>query len=98
MNLNNTDTIYVENADKLIYKVSELKWSDGNYMLVGLELVCGYDYIDTDNSDLQGYIKATNFIEEVQDDFFTFLYMEESLTECLEDNSYTITKELPKIH
>lgn len=84
--------IYVINSDKMIYKIESVREIDGNeYGLVyTLELVAGYDYIDTDYSDKQGFVSAEGFVDDVQVDWITVYPLSESLGERLKEQDYTV--------
>ena len=80
--------LLVQNEDKLVYKV-EMKEQQASemYYLLTLELVCGWDYVSED-SDIQGYVGAENFVEYVQYESITFYPMIESGLERLEEEGY----------
>lgn len=85
--------IYAVSEDKLAYKVSGIEIYDNqNYISVELELVAGWDYVDPDTSDIQGWCPAERFVEDVQYDFVIQYFVEESMTEALEANGYTVLK------
>lgn len=90
--------IYVENRNNLIYEVKSIDLQPNAMAYLHLDLVCGYDYIDPDNSDLQGYVGNDKFIEEVQHDMLSCDLLTESITTTLNDNGYRILNELPKIY
>lgn len=92
-------SIYVKNEDKMIYKIVSFEAYDGYTTLTyDLELVAGYDYIDPDNNDIQGYVSAEKFIEEVRTETVVQYFFEEGLKDCLEENGYEILDKLPTIH
>ena len=80
--------LLVQNEDKLVYEV-ELKMEQPSefYGMLGLKLVCGWDYISED-SDRQGYVAPSNFVEDVQYDYVTFLPLYENIIERLEEEGY----------
>jgi len=85
-------TTHVINEDKLIYEIvsyTQLQSSDICF-LYNLELVAGYDYINPDYNDIQGYVSKENFIEDIHFEQFTFYAMSESLTEALTDHGYKV--------
>lgn len=99
-----SNNIYVQNKDKFIYEVVNTKPYSSTkpefnslYMWVDLKLVAGIDYINPDTSNVQGYLSANNFIETIQEDGFNWLFMEESLINCLKENGYTVIEKLPKM-
>ena len=81
--------LLVQNEDKMVYEV-ELKMEQPSefYGMLGLTLVCGWDYVSED-SDIQGYVGAENFVEYVQYHSYTFYPMVESGLERLEEEGYT---------
>lgn len=90
--------IYVENRDNLIYEVKSIDLHPNAMAYLHLDLVCGYDYVDPDNSDLQGYVDKSNFVEEVQHETISCDFINESLRIAVSLDGYNIRKELPKIH
>ena len=89
--------MYVKNKDNFIYEV-KINRMEENYFILGLELVAGWDYVDRDNSDTQGYIKAENFNEDIQCDTIVCYFWEESIKDRLLEDGYTIVEKLPKIY
>lgn len=88
--------IFVKNDDKLVYKVESMEIYDGyNSLRLNLVLVSGWDYVNPDMNDMQGWCPADRFIEDVQDVQEICYIMEESVKECLEANGYEVLKELP---
>jgi len=88
--------IFVQDDDKHVYKVESMEIYDGyNSLRLNLVLVCGWDYINPDTSDVQGWCKADRFIEDVQDVQEICYIMQESVTECLEANGYEILEKCP---
>ena len=82
--------LLVQNEDKLVYKVEmKLQHESEMYYLLNLELVCGWDYVNPDENDIQGYVGAENFVEHVQYHSYTFYPMLESGLERLEEEGYT---------
>lgn len=69
-----------------------------SYLTVNLVLIAGYDYINSDENDIQGYVTASNFVESVQDETVIQYYIVESMKQCLVDNGYEILDKLPVIH
>jgi len=92
-------TFYAKDENKRIYKVeTQTENNNTEYIYINLYLVCGYDYIDADNNDVQGYILANNFTEDVQYDGMICYIVDESIKACLVDNGYTIIDTLPTIY
>lgn len=88
-----TNELYVQNEDKMVYRV-ELKRQGGQgfYFLIELELVCGWDYVAPDHNDIQGYVSADRFIDDVQYESLTFYPMDETMVERLEDDGYKVVE------
>lgn len=84
--------LHVISEDKLIYKVESYRQLDSSEIgyVYNLELVAGYDYINPDYSDMQGYVSKENFVEDIHLEQITFYPMSETLTEALEDNGYKV--------
>ena len=92
----NNDTIFVKNNDNLVYKCSSMEIYDGDKTLrLNLSLVCCWDYINTEESDVQGWCNSDSFAEDVQSKQEICYVMEESIIMCLEANGYEILKECP---
>jgi len=85
-------SIYVINEDKMIYRVESFSEMDSNSygLCYTLELVAGYDYVNPDVNDIQGFIEAKNFVEEAQAEWLTVYPMEESLGERLKEEGYKV--------
>ncbi|AEW47314.1 hypothetical protein BCB4_0081 [Bacillus phage B4] len=83
--------LHVISEDKLIYKVESYRQLDSSAIgfVFDLELVAGYDYIDIDYSDMQGYVSKENFVEDIHLEQITFYPLTETLTEALADGGYT---------
>lgn len=93
---------YVVNGENLVYKVGEFEtYGNTNYILIELELVAGVDYINPDENDIQGFVPADRFIEDVQFEYVSQYFLEEGTKEALAENGYTvlekITPDLQKI-
>lgn len=88
---------YVVNTDeKLVYKVGEFEtYGNTDYILVELELVAGWDYVNPDENDVQGWVGADRFVEDIQFEYVTQYFLAEGMKEALEANGYTV---LEKIH
>lgn len=84
-------TIYVENDIKLIYKVESIEAYDGYDSLhLNLTLVAGWDYINPDENNVQGWCPASRFVEDVQSETVIHYFIKESMKEALEANDYTV--------
>lgn len=93
--------LLVKSDDSLIYKVEidspRALDSKSPCLLYDLELMCGYDYIDPDWSDIQGWVSPNMFTDGVQSDN-VIVYWDESLKDRLEEEGYEIIERLPRIH
>lgn len=86
---------YVKNEENFIYEVKSFEAYDGyNTLHFNLELVAGWDYINPDMNDIQGYVPADRFVEDLQSETVIQYFMEESLKECMEANDYEVLEKL----
>ena len=55
---------YVYNSmEKLVYLVNEFEaYYNSEYLQIHLELVAGWDYVNPDENDVQGWVSAENFV------------------------------------
>lgn len=84
--------VFVMNNDRLIYKLTgfnQIDCEDIGFSF-NLELVAGYEYINPDYSDTQGYVTNEAFTEDVQWDTFTFYPLSESLEDAISDSGYEV--------
>lgn len=85
---------YVMNDEKLVYKVNEFEvYYNTEALHIYLELVAGWDYVNPDENDIQGWVGAKNFVEYVQFEIVSQYFLKESMEEALEENGYTILRE-----
>ena len=84
--------IHVITEEKMIYKIESVRQLDSKEygLLYNLELVAGYDYVNPDLSDAQGFVNADRFIDDVQLHSFTLYPMEENLGERLEEEGFKV--------
>ncbi|MFJ7982302.1 hypothetical protein ACIQ1D_18750 [Lysinibacillus xylanilyticus] len=86
-------TVYVQNEEKMVYKVEMVAQQASEfYYLLNLELVAGWDYVNPDENDIQGYVKADNFIEDIQYNSYTFYPWDETITQRLEVEGFKRVK------
>ena len=91
--------LYVKTPSNLIYKTESIEMYDStSYLTINLILVAGFDYINSDENDIQGYVTASNFVDGVQDETVVQYFIVESMKQCLIDNGYEILDTLPTIH
>lgn len=83
---------YVLNEDaKLVYKVGEYEtYHDSEGIHIHLELVAGWDYVNPDENDVQGWCPANRFVEDVQWEMVFQYFLVEGMKEALQENGYTI--------
>ncbi|AIF72148.1 hypothetical protein LD11_gp272 [Bacillus phage Riley] len=84
--------LHVISENKFIYKVESYRQLESSEIgfLYNLELVAGYDYINPDYSNVQGYVSKENFVENIHLEQITFYPMSETLAEALDDNGYKV--------
>lgn len=75
--------LYVQNDSKMVYEVT-LKHINDLYCNLQLDLICGWDYI-SEELDIQGYVGADNFVEDVQYEVYTLYPLSETIIERLEE-------------
>ena len=86
---------YVVNGENLVYKVGEFEtFGNTDYILVELELVAGWDYVNPDYNDIQGWVGADRFVEDVQFDYVSQYFLVEGMKEALQENDYTVLEEI----
>lgn len=91
-----SNKFYVENEDaKLVYKVGSYETFSGcNYLHINLELIAGWDYVNPDENDVQGWCLAENFVEDIQTETVIQYFLQEGMEEALEANGYTILRKI----
>lgn len=90
--------LFVENSDHLIYELKDIELMENGLAYLYLDLVCGYDYIDPDNSNEQGYVDKSNFVEEAHHEIVSCDVLKESLVKAFNDDGYNVLEKLPKIY
>ena len=88
---------YVENDERLIYQLKDIELQTNGLAYFYFSLVCGYDYINPDENNVQGYVDKSNFIEEVQGEIVSCDIMNESLIEAINNDGFKKIDKLPKI-
>ena len=94
---------YVMNEDaKLVYQVGEFEtFHNSEGIHIHLELVAGWDYVNPDENDVQGWCPADRFVEDIQDEMVFQYFLVEGMKEALKENGYKvldkITPDLQKI-
>lgn len=84
-----------DTQNKLIYKVDRYR-VESNYIHYSADLVAGWDYVNPDRCNEQGWCKPDRFVADVQSIDLIQYFVNESLTECIESNGYEICQE-PKV-
>ena len=89
----------MDETEKLVYKVATYEtYSDCTYLQVNLELVAGWDYVNPDYNDIQGWCPADKFVEDVQYESVMQYFLKEGMEEALEENGFTVLEEIsPKL-
>ena len=79
---------------KFIYKIDTVKelGSGSHALQYELELVAGHDYINPDENDIQGFVDAEAFTEDVQYEDITVFPLDESLGVRLKEEGYRVIK------
>ena len=91
--LNDKSFYAMDKENKLIYKCNAFESYDGyDSIYFTLELVCGWDYVNPDENNIQGWVKAENFCNDVQEILMICYIFEESVNECLEAHDLIICK------
>lgn len=94
--LENHKFYVMDEDEKLVYKVGEYEtYYDYDALHIHLELVAGWDYVNPDENDEQGWCPAERFVEDIQHETVAQYFLKEGMEEALEDNGYVIMK---KIH
>lgn len=93
--LENYKFYVMDESGKLVYKVGEFEVFD-NYeaIQIHLELVAGWDYVNPDENDVQGWVGADNFVEDVQSEIIVQYFLVEGMKEALKENGYTILEKI----
>lgn len=85
----------IDEDEKLVYKVGEYEtFSGSTFLQINLELVAGWDYVNPDENDVQGWCPADRFVEDIQFESAIQYFLVEGMKEALEQNSYTILEEI----
>lgn len=81
--------------DLMVYKLDRIEIpSHANIIFYyHFELVAGVDYINPDESDRQGFVEASNFVEHLQDVSFTVFGVDESLEKLVKEDGYEMYAE-----
>lgn len=94
----NNKSFYAMTENKLVYKVSEFETYDGyDSIHYSLELIAGWDYINPDWTNEQGFCKAENFVDDVQSETVIQYFFLESMAEAFAQNDYIILTEFNEI-
>ena len=86
---------YVINEENFVYKVGAFEtYGNADFITWELELVAGLDYVNVDESDIQDWVSADNFVEDVQFEYVNQLFLVEGAKEALEYHDYKILEEI----
>ena len=87
---------YVANEDgKLVYKVGKFEtYGNANFITIELELVAGWDYVNPDENDIQGWVSAENFVDDIQFEYINQYLLDEGMKEALKENGYTVLENI----
>lgn len=87
---------YVTNeAENLVYKVGEFEtYGNADFITLELELVAGLDYVNPDESDIQDWVEAENFVEDIRYEYVNQYFLKEGAEEALKENGYTVLKNI----
>lgn len=88
------NTYVMHTEDKMIYTLKKEMRADG-WIDLTLELVCGWDYINADESDAQGFVGKDNFVEEAEFEYLSCDIMNESIIQVLAENGYRVIENIP---
>ena len=97
--------MYVINDDEdLIYEIKidqrdiVDKGDKSSYMIIGLDLVCGKDYVDVNSyGGTMGWLPPEYFVEDIQYEQKVCYFYTESVLDILAEEGYTPIKKLPNI-
>lgn len=85
---------YVIDEENHVYKVGEFEtYGNTDFITFELELVAGIDYVNPDYNDIQGFVPADRFVEDIQYEYVNQLFLVEGAKEAFEANGYTILEE-----
>ena len=94
--LENNKFYVINDDEKLVYKVGEFETYSGHEAIhIYLELVAGWDYVNVDYNDIQGWCSADRFVEDIQSDIVAQYFLVEGMKEALEENGYTVLEDIP---
>ena len=93
--LENQKFYVINEEEKLVYKVGEFEtYGNADFITWELELVAGVDYINPDENDIQGFVPADRFVEDIQYEYINQLFLVEGAKEVLEYHGYKILEKI----
>lgn len=93
--LENHKFYVVDETEKLVYKVGEFEtYGNADFITVELELVAGWDYVNPDENDIQGWVGADRFVEDIQYEYVNQLFLVEGMKEALDYHGYTVLEKI----
>lgn len=93
--LENHKFYVVNDTENLVYEVNNFEtYGNANFISIELELVAGWDYVNPDENDIQGWVSADNFVEDVQFEYVSQYLIKEGMEEALKENGYTVLENI----
>lgn len=93
--LENNKFYVLDEDEKLVYEIKEFEvYSNYEAIQIYLELIAGWDYINPDYNDIQGWCSADRFVEDVQFEIINQYFLKEGMEEALEKNGYTVLNKI----
>lgn len=95
--------VFVQNEENYIYEINFKEICMGNdiksmTIFLDLKLIAGIDYINPDENNIQGYVNASRFTDNIQNETIVVYTYRESIENSLKENGYKIIESLPDIH
>lgn len=92
-----SNPLYVENGEKMIYQLTDIELKENGLAYLYLELVCGYDYINPDNSNIQGYVDKSKFSDDIQHEIVSCDILAESMIQALNNDDFYVLKDVKNV-
>lgn len=93
--LENHKFYVINDAENLVYKVGQYEtFGNAEFISIELELVAGWDYVNPDYNDVQGWCPADRFVEDVQFEYVSQYFIAEGMKEALKENGYEVLDEI----
>ncbi|AMW62741.1 hypothetical protein DIGNKC_272 [Bacillus phage DIGNKC] len=81
----------INEEETMIYKLESFNQMSMNKdfgLSVDMELIAGYDYVEMDYSNKQGWVSKEGFVETTHNETFTFYPFVETLAEALKEAGF----------